>query len=153
MVFSQMFNKSKKVIIMAKSTNNEANPSINFLGVGTNINGEITSNGDFRIDGTLAGSINSKGKIVVGQSGNVEGEINCQNADISGQIKAKLIVQELLTLKATAKITGDLYTSKLAIEPGAIFTGTCNMSKIPEQKQAVNKDPDPEKQKELASAR
>lgn len=138
---------------MAKSTNNESNPSINFLGAGTNIKGEITSNGDFRIDGTLTGSINSKGKIVVGQSGNVEGEIQCQNADISGQIKAKVIVRELLTLKATAKISGDIYTAKLAIEPGAIFTGTCDMSQGPEQKQIINKNPDPSKQKELQTAR
>jgi cytoskeletal protein CcmA (bactofilin family) len=153
MIFSQMFKKSKNGIKMAKSNNNEPNPSINFLGAGTSIKGEITSNGDFRIDGTLAGSINSKGKIVVGQSGNVEGEIQCQNADISGQIKAKVIVKELLTLKATAKISGDLFTAKLAIEPGAIFSGTCDMSQITEQKQDTNKIPDPARQKEMQIAR
>lgn len=118
---------------MAKSTGNDIPPSINFLGSGTSIIGEIKSNGDFRIDGTLIGSINSKGKIVIGQSGKVDGEIICQNADISGEIKAKIIVHELMTLKSTAIILGDIFTSKLAIEPGAIFTGTCNMNEIPGQ--------------------
>lgn len=118
---------------MAKSTGNEITQSINFLGNGTTINGEIVSSGDFRIDGQLNGTISSKGKIVVGQSGRVEGEIICQNADFSGEIKAKVVVHELLTLKSTAVFTGDIYTSKLAIEPGAIFTGTCNMNNFPHQ--------------------
>ncbi len=101
---------------------------MNMLGAGTTIKGDIQSNGDFRIDGTLIGSIQSKGKIVVGQTGHVEGEVVCSNADISGQVKAQLNVAELLTLKATAKFSGEITTSKLSIEPGARFSGTCNMS-------------------------
>jgi len=112
---------------MAKTMNSEAQ-SVNMLGAGTTIKGDVQSNGDFRIDGTLIGSIQSKGKIVVGQTGHVEGEINCRNADISGQVKAQIIVTELLTLKASAKFSGEITTSKLSIEPGARFSGTCNMS-------------------------
>lgn len=112
---------------MAKGINGDAQ-SVNMLGAGTTIKGDIQSNGDFRIDGTLIGSISSKGKIVIGQTGNVDGEVNCKNADISGQVKAQITVAELLTLKATAKIAGEITTSKLSIEPGAKFSGTCNMS-------------------------
>ena len=118
---------------MAKINTTESAPSINFLSIGTVIKGDIKTNGDFRIDGILYGSITSKGKVVVGSSGKIEGEIICLNADISGEITAKIVVYELLTLKASAKITGDIVTSKLAIEPGAIFTGTCNMDDIPKQ--------------------
>jgi cytoskeletal protein CcmA (bactofilin family) len=102
-------------------------PSINLLGAGTVIKGEISVNGDFRIDGTLIGNIDCKGKIVVGSSGLIEGEIICQNADFSGQIKAHVKVAELLTLKETARFSGDITTNKLAIEPGAKFSGTCAM--------------------------
>jgi cytoskeletal protein CcmA (bactofilin family) len=144
-----MFTKFKTGKNMAKSTNNEIQPSINFLGVGTSINGEISSTGDFRIDGTLIGAISSKGKIVIGQTGKVDGEINCQNADISGEIKARVIVKELLTLKSTARIAGDLFTSKLAIEPGAIFTGTCDMSQKANIKNDNAKKPEAVKPKEL----
>jgi cytoskeletal protein CcmA (bactofilin family) len=63
----------------------------------------------------------------VGVSGSIEGDITCQNADLSGQVKATIRVKELLSLKATSKVTGDVYTSKLAIEPGAKFSGTCSM--------------------------
>ena len=54
-------------------------------------------------------------------------ELECQNADFSGTIKAKVTVEQLLSLKATAKFNGDVITNKISIEPGAKFTGTCNM--------------------------
>jgi len=116
---------SKKKNKMAKNNYAEAKP--NSIVAGTSIKGEVTANGDFRIDGQLIGSIKCKGKIVVGQSGSIEGEIECQNADLSGTVKAKVIVEQLLTLKATSKVHGDVVTNKLSIEPGAVFTGTCNM--------------------------
>ncbi|MDT8393765.1 MAG: polymer-forming cytoskeletal protein [Bacteroidales bacterium] len=112
---------------MAKTINDDKQ-SINMIGAGTTIKGDIQSNGDFRIDGSLIGSVNSKGKIVIGETGNVEGEVVCKNADISGKLKAQITVSELLTLKATALLTGEITTSKLSIEPGAKFSGTCNMS-------------------------
>ncbi len=121
----------KTIFKMAKNYGTENSPTINFLGAGTSISGDIISNGDFRIDGNLTGSIKSKGKVVVGNSGKIEGEIICQNADISGEIVAKIVVHELLSLKSSAKLQGDIFTSKLAIEPGAKFTGTCNMNEIP----------------------
>lgn len=100
---------------MSKHSTNDISPSINFLANGTSMAGEIKSNGDFRIDGTLEGSISSKGKIVVGSSGKVKGEIVCQNADISGDIKAKIVVHELLTLKSTAVLNGDIFTKNLQL--------------------------------------
>ena len=111
---------------MAKNTLIES-PSRNSIGTGTSIKGDIESNGDFRIDGTLIGTIKTKGKVVIGSTGRVEGEIICQNADVEGKIKARVSVSELLTLKATARLIGDVSTGKLAIEPGAEFSGSCDM--------------------------
>ncbi|NVN93670.1 MAG: polymer-forming cytoskeletal protein [Bacteroidetes bacterium] len=101
--------------------------SINILGVGTAVKGDITANGDFRIDGSLIGNISAKGKLVIGTTGSVEGEITCQNADFSGNVKGKVNVAELLSLKSTSKIIGDIIINKLSIEPGAQFSGSCNM--------------------------
>ena len=64
---------------------------------------------------------------MVGPTGKIDGEIQCQNADFSGEIKATVKVSELLTLKETARFSGDITTGKLAIEPGAKFSGTCTM--------------------------
>lgn len=102
-------------------------PIINILGTGTVVKGEIQVNGDFRIDGTLNGNIQCKGKVVVGTTGKIDGEIVCQNADFSGDVKANVRVAELLTLKETANFSGEITTGKLAIEPGAKFSGTCKM--------------------------
>lgn len=104
--------------------------SINLLGAGTSIVGDINSSGDMRIDGTLKGNLSISGKLVVGSSGNIEGNISCKIAEIQGEIKGKLSVTESLSLKSTAKIFGDIITSKITIEPNALFTGTCNMEKI-----------------------
>jgi cytoskeletal protein CcmA (bactofilin family) len=110
---------------MAKNIEVES-PVINIIGNGTVIKGDIKASGDFRIDGTLIGSVNSKGKVVVGTTGNVEGEIICQSADFSGNIKANIVVAELLAMKASANVSGEITTGKISIEPGAIFSGYCN---------------------------
>ena len=109
---------------------NETSGAVNIIGIGTIITGDIQSKGDIRIDGTLKGAVKTKGKVVVGQGGTIEGDIECNNADIAGSLNAKITVVQLLSLKATAKLTGDLVTNKLAIEPGAAFTGHCSMGAV-----------------------
>ena len=107
--------------------NSYLNSSINLIGAGTVINGEVISNGDIRVDGTVIGSVSSKGKVVIGTTGNIEGEIVCQNADVSGKISGNISVAEILSLKASANLVGDIIASKLSIEPGANFMGSCSM--------------------------
>lgn len=122
-----MFNS--KTTTTTRNTSQETG-AVNIIGAGTAIDGDISCGGDIRIDGNLKGTINTRGKLVVGPSGIVEGEVFCQNADISGEIRGKVNVTELLTLKATAKLSGELVTGKLAIEPGADFSGSCAMADV-----------------------
>lgn len=105
-------------------------PAYNLIDSGTTISGDINTKGNIRIDGTLSGSVHAKGKVVVGATGKVEGEVFCQNADISGTLKAKITVGELLSLKSTANLLGEIVTNKLAIEPGANFSGNCSMGAV-----------------------
>ena len=116
--------ENKKLTELASSA------SINLISAGTVIEGDIKSEGDIRIDGTVNGSVITKGKLVIGVTGVVKGEITCKNADVSGTVKGKTAVAELLSLTATAKLSGDIISNKLAIEPGATFTGTCSMGAI-----------------------
>lgn len=112
---------------MAK--NNDIEPAaINLISNGTDISGDIKSTGDIRIDGTLTGNLNTRGKVVIGVTGKVNGEVICKNSEVSGSVEGKIIVSQLLILKASSKILGDIATSKLSIEPGAKFTGNCKMS-------------------------
>lgn len=111
---------------MAKANEFET-PTINIIGSGTTLKGDIVSDGDFRIDGTLIGSIHSKSKVIIGTTGSVEGEIRCANGDFSGTIKANIVASEMVALKSTCKVIGNLQIGKLSIEPGAQFSGNCKM--------------------------
>ena len=108
--------------------NEPENTTLNLISSGTDILGDIKSNGDIRIDGSLTGNLNTKGKVVIGTTGKVKGEVFCKNSEVSGIIEGKITVGQLLNLKASSKIHGDIATSKLSIEPGAVFSGNCKMS-------------------------
>jgi cytoskeletal protein CcmA (bactofilin family) len=111
------------------STKNQAVDagSVNLIGKGTEITGDINSLGDVRIDGSLKGNLITKGKFVLGPNGSITGNVKSQNADLSGEVKGTVEVDDMLSLKASARITGDIITGKLSIEPGAVFSGNCNM--------------------------
>lgn len=122
-----MFN-SKTGNESSKSTSGSGMP--NHINSDTVIEGSIKARGNLRIDGKLTGSLECQGRVVIGASGLVEGEIRCENAEIEGSIKANIVVSDLLSLKSTAKVQGDIVTKKLAIEPGATFTGSCSMGGV-----------------------
>ncbi len=119
-----MFSKSNPNMA---SKNEKTAAAVNAIGQGSKITGDITTEGDLRIDGSLTGTVNTKGLLVLGETGVIEGEVVCQNALIAGTVKAKIQVAELLSLKAKANLYGDIVTNKLSIEPGANFTGSCSM--------------------------
>ena len=101
--------------------------AINIITNGTVIKGDITATGDFRLDATLEGNIQLNGKLVVGDTGVVNGNVLCMNANIIGTVNGNLSVKELLSLHSTARVKGDILINKLSIEPGAVFTGKCCM--------------------------
>ncbi len=116
--------------------NETDNTTINLISNGTEITGDVKSNGDIRIDGLLTGNLNTKGKVVIGPTGKVKGEVICRNSEVSGAVEGKISVGQLLTLKTASKIVGDIITFKLSIEPGAKFTGNCKMSESEDNENA-----------------
>ena len=123
----------------------DATAAINMIGAGTVITGDIYSKGDIRVDGTLKGSVTTEGKVVLGKEGVIEGDVVCKNADVSGILKAKITVSQLLSLKTTAKLNGDIITNKLSIEPGAAFTGSSSMGAVIKDIKDVGKSEKKEK--------
>ncbi len=100
---------------------------INVIAKNTSIIGDIISEGDFRIDGTLEGNVKTKGRVIIGVEGFVKGKIDAVNSDIEGKFSGELLVQETLTIKATATISGEVVIGKLSVEPGATFNASCSM--------------------------
>ncbi|TXC85282.1 polymer-forming cytoskeletal protein [Luteibaculum oceani] len=112
---------------MAKGSENGNPEKLNRIVEGTVIEGEIKSESNIRIDGIVKGVTTTQGRLVIGPNGVIEGEVVCRNADIEGTLNGKITASELLSLKSTSKLTGDIVSRRLAIEPGAVFTGTCTM--------------------------
>jgi len=92
---------------MAKNFEPE-NKLPNMIGPGTKIKGDIETNGDIKIDGTIDGNVISKGRVLIGQNGVVKGEVKCTNCDIYGHFEGKIQITELLSLKASSKLSGDV---------------------------------------------
>ena len=102
----------------------------NVIAKNTTIKGEIISDGDYRIDGVLEGDLKTKGRVIIGSGGVVNGTVEALNTDIEGTFSGKLIVEKILTVKAIAKISGEVVVGKLSIEPGAAFNASCTMKAI-----------------------
>jgi len=100
---------------------------LNRIVEGTKIKGEVKTDSNFRLDGYLDGALDTSGKLVVGVTGKIEGEVVCANADIEGEVIGNIKVEGLLILKSTARVTGNITAGKIGIENGADFNGTCNM--------------------------
>ncbi|WOC41140.1 polymer-forming cytoskeletal protein [Polaribacter sp. HL-MS24] len=116
--------------MFSKNVKKAQNPKVmerNVIAKNTVIVGDIKSDGDFRIDGTLEGSLITNGRVIIGVEGFVKGNIEASNADIEGKISGKVLISKTLTIKATSLITGDVIVGKLSVELGATFNATCSM--------------------------
>lgn len=110
-----------------KKSNTSSFSQQNTIAQGTTYNGDLISEGDFRIEGFINGSLNTSGKVVIGKTGSVEGTLSCKNADIEGKFKGILAVSGTLSLRASAQIDGDVQIEQLSVEPGATFNASCVM--------------------------
>ena len=126
-----MFNTKKPtttdMITEKPNGNGGAGTGTTLISAGTTIKGDLSSNSDLRIDGTVIGNINSSAKIVIGSSGVVEGDIFGNNADIVGKTSGTIKVKELLQLRGECVVNGNIYAGKLQVEPSATFNGQCHM--------------------------
>ena len=112
------------------TTEKQVSTSATLISNGTTLNGDVKSDNDLRIDGTIFGNVTSSAKIVVGPTGYVEGNINGQQADITGKVKGNITVSELLQLRGQSNVHGNIHAAKLQIEPTANFNGQCQMGNM-----------------------
>lgn len=122
--------KSNKSVSFSSTSSSFDTNAIDRIAEGTTLEGNLKSSKGIRIDGIVKGSVTCEGKVVVGKNGVIEGEVTCQSADIEGTLKSTIIVKDILELKATSNLHGEITTGKLSIEPGATFTGNCKMGGV-----------------------
>ncbi len=119
-----MFNTKNKTDMTQEKTNGNG---ATLISAGSTLRGDISSNSDLRIDGTVIGNIQSSAKVIIGGSGVVEGDIVASQTDVSGKVTGNVRAKELLQLKGESVVVGNLYAGKLQIEPSATFNGQCHM--------------------------
>ena len=107
--------------------NFDLSASCNTVEKNTTFVGNFVSESDFRIDGNFEGSIETKGKVVIGKNGSIQGTIVCSSADIEGKFTGTIQVMDLLSVGSTGSVEGDVSISKLIVESGAIFNAKSSM--------------------------
>tara|TARA_B100000945_G_scaffold82446_1_gene63580 strand:- start:109 stop:507 length:399 start_codon:yes stop_codon:yes gene_type:complete len=107
--------------------NFDLSASCNTVEKNTTFVGNFVSESDFRIDGNFEGSIETKGKVVIGKNGSIQGTIVCNSADIEGKFTGTIQVKDLLSVGSTGSVEGDVSISKLIVESGAIFNAKSSM--------------------------
>lgn len=119
-----MFNKEKTPVT-------DRFPPVNatIISKGTIIHGDVSSDNDLRIDGTVHGNILCSAKVIIGDTGFIEGHIDGQSADISGKVVGNLTLKDILLLKGSCTVQGNITADKLQVEPTATFNGQCQMGK------------------------
>lgn len=122
-----MFGSSKESEDSKKTVATSPAGALNALVKGTVIEGTVRCDSDLRVDGTIKGKLSCTSKVIIGPTGAVEGEIRCQNAVIEGRFKGNLHVSELLNVRETAEVDGDVITNKLVVQSGAKFNVACKM--------------------------
>lgn len=110
---------------MAKTETTVNVNSISRISAGTVIKGEIISPSDIRIDGTFEGKVQSKGRVVIGETAVISGDIVCSDVDLWGKVEGNIFVKDTLALKDGCVVNGNLHVRKLSVELGATFNGNC----------------------------
>jgi cytoskeletal protein CcmA (bactofilin family) len=133
-----MFNTKNKTDMNHSASNGTG---ATLISAGTTLKGDVSSNSDLRIDGTVIGQIKSSAKIIIGSTGVVEGDISGNQADIVGKVTGNIRSKELLQLRGECVVTGNLYAGKLQIEPSATFNGQCHMGANVNVLEMTNNEP------------
>ena len=97
------------------------------ISAGVRLEGRLVSAGDVRVDGDVDGILYSGGRIVVGEGAGISGSIYFTNLDLLGKMKGDMFVKDVLSLKSSAVVDGNIRASKIQVEIGAQINGTCRM--------------------------
>ena len=125
-----MFSSNKKEVSKSKSSSimpTAASHSLNSLVQGATVEGTVKSENDIRVDGTIKGKLYCDAKVIIGPTGFVDGEVKCKNAVIEGRFDGTIFVGELLNVRESASVQGEVSTNKLIVQSGSVFNVTCNM--------------------------
>lgn len=107
----------------------KSDPETTVIASGCTLKGELATDGDVRVNGNVEGQVFSKGKVFVAENSLLKGDIRCSEVDLHGSVDGNVTADDMLLLKSTSCVIGDIYTRKLQVELGAQLNGACHMHK------------------------
>lgn len=123
-----------------RKSDHPSDGTLNIIGKGTLIQGNVTAAGDMRVEGRITGTVVCKARLVLSPEGSIEGNVDAQQANIAGEVKGIVVARQLLHIQETGKILGDIFTEKLIVQLGAFFTGNCRMGKVEARPEIVSQN-------------
>lgn len=120
------------------------------------INGTISINGNARIDGSIEGTIQVTGDLMIGATARLKADIEAATVSIAGEVHGNIKATDLLELCATARLCGDISTRQFKVDQGARFTGRSQLLEEPAPPLIVHetgKESRPAKEGKKASSR
>lgn len=114
---------------MIFKTDSSAGELNGFLDSGSRLQGELRFDASFRIDGKFSGKVLSEGDLIIGEEGEIEGEVRVGQIFISGTVRGEVHAQRRVQVAPSGRVFADLHTPSLLIEDGALFEGGCTMSR------------------------
>lgn len=112
-----------------KSDGGKQNDLNGFLDTGSHVEGELRFETAFRVDGKFTGKVNSAGDLIVGEGGEVEGDVRVGQVFISGTVRGTIRAARKIQISARGKVFAEIDTPALVIEDGAFFQGSCTMAR------------------------
>lgn len=100
-----------------------------FLDSGSNVTGELRFQTSFRVDGKFNGTVISDGELIVGQGGEVDGDLRVGQIVVSGTVRGSIRAARRIHLSPTGKLLADIDTPSLVVEDGGFFEGRCSMDR------------------------
>lgn len=119
-----MFGKNKSIMGGSDPSKMET-----LIGPTSVFQGTIASKGTIRVDGKIEGGITEAAHVIIGEDGEVHGDVNAQTVVVGGSVVGNISAPASLEILSGAKIHGDIKTAALQISEGATFEGNCTMIK------------------------
>jgi cytoskeletal protein CcmA (bactofilin family) len=125
-----------------------------FFDKDTEIKGELSFKGSFRIDGRFKGKIDSDSMLVIGDSGKLDADVKIGYMVIDGEVKGNIQASERVEIHSNGRVIGTITTPKLVVEEGAYLEATCQTTDkmhSPSLEKSTPKDKDDEEKEAIAS--
>ncbi|RJO60202.1 polymer-forming cytoskeletal protein [candidate division WS5 bacterium] len=124
-----MFEKEKKEEVFTASSKDTET----VVGSSVKLKGNLRSDGDININGSVSGDVKTKASVQIGPNANVVASVKAQNVYVSGTVQGNIEASETLQISETGKVYGDIHAGVLSVSPGAVFSGKCIMVETKEE--------------------